>query len=532
MDESGPAMEQAKKVEEQVSADWGATIWLSNDDSMSLASAQRALYALKRGVALKASEIRPHELLNYFSFATQAPAPGELFGVRGDAVQTGETFTLALAVQGANPPRQPLDLTLLVDRSCSMRAEDRMGYTQKGLTLLSDNLEKGDRLDLVLFDSGVCAPVENFVVGRDDTKVLLDAIRKIKPTSSTNLDAGLNKAWKLQASREDVTGRNRRVVLITDANLNAGNVDEDLVSEVGKRYDEDGIRLSGIGVGRKFNDTMLDKLTEKGKGAYVYLGSDAVVERVFGPGFDSLTRTIAHDVRFALDLPDTLALERFYGEEASTDPTEVQPINYYADTSQLFLQDLKIKPGGTNPRDLVALEMHWKDTQTGEDRLQRWESSVGALLDSDKRNVHKAQALMSWTDALLAKAMGGECGDSVDSYKQRADKISDDAEINYVSGLLAKHCGVTIPTKAAPPVSYKVKVDSDAPISEVHLVCAGVRNVKALGGGMTVASFSVPPGECTVRLMQGNKEMSATATVPATGGDLTCRVRAGKLGCS
>ena len=42
------------------------------------------------------------------------------------------------------------------------------------------------------------------------------------------------------------------------------------------------------------------------KGAYVFLGSERVVDRLFGQGFDALVQTIAEDVRFQLDLPPSL----------------------------------------------------------------------------------------------------------------------------------------------------------------------------------------------------------------------------------
>ena len=107
------------------SDDWGATVYLSNDDSMSLASAQRVLFALTDNILLSPSKIRPHELLNYFSFDV-APLEGdELFSVLPTAEVSGETFSMALAIHGAKPPRQPLDLTVLVDRSGSMSAEGR-----------------------------------------------------------------------------------------------------------------------------------------------------------------------------------------------------------------------------------------------------------------------------------------------------------------------------------------------------------------------------------------------------------------------
>jgi Ca-activated chloride channel family protein len=515
--------------------DWGATVYLSNDDSMSLASAQRVLYATANGRRLRTSEIRPHELLNYFSFDTAPVGEGQLFSVQGVAEQEGDTLSVAMAVKGANPPRQALDLTLVVDRSCSMQAEGRMAYTKKGMTIMSDSLQEGDRVDLVLFDSSVCTPLENFVVGRDDPKLLTDAIAAMRPTSATDLDAGLREAYRIQTSREaaETHGRNRRVLLMTDANLNAGNVNEALVSEVGRQFEDNDIRLTGVGVGREFNDTMLDKLTEKGKGAYVYLGSDAVVERVFGPGFDSLTRTIAHDVKFSIELPSSLAMEKFYGEESSTNPEDVQPINYYANTSQVFLQDLHMRDGHAALADPVVMKIRYRDALTGEPGVQEYRTSVGALLDGDTHNLHKAQALIKWSDVLLAKAMGGDaCGAALTAYTDRASRLSDDAEIAYVNGLVGKTCRVDLSTVASPGVAYRVRVDSDIPIAEVGLECQGRTRTSRLSPADTVARFDdAQPGTCVVTL-SGQVAMRAQVDVPEVGGDARCIVRGGRMNCS
>ena len=120
--------------------DWGGTIYLSNDDSMSLASAQRLLYAAMNHLSYSVSQIRPHELLNYFSFDAATPTADQLFDVLASAEQTGDHLSVALAVKGGMPPREDLDLTLVVDRSCSMTDEGKMDYTRRGLNLMSDQL--------------------------------------------------------------------------------------------------------------------------------------------------------------------------------------------------------------------------------------------------------------------------------------------------------------------------------------------------------------------------------------------------------
>ncbi len=515
-------------------ADWGATVYLSNDDSMSLASAQRLLWAVERGARWTVDQVRPHELLNYFSFDTKPTRGTADFSVHASAVPNGDDgLSVALAVQGASPAPRPLDLTMVVDRSCSMDDEGRMDYTKRGMKLMADRLNDGDRVDVVLFDDTVCTPLENFVVGRDDPALLRRVIDRMTPEGSTDLDRGLREGYRIATGRSgrDAHGRNQRVMLVTDALLNTGNVDTDLVSEVGRAFDDDGIRLTGIGVGTDFNDEMLDKLTEKGKGAYVFLGSEAVVDRVFGLGFPSLTQTLAHDVHFALHLPDSLAMERFYGEESSTNKADIQAIHYYAGTSQVFLQDLIAR--GARDSDPIELEITYREADTDEPARQLVKMTVGELLAADPHNVHKARALMAWSDALAIGAMGGDaCGEPVSDFRAASRYLADDAEIAYVGGLLGRQCGLDMSVQLAPSVAYKVRVDSDVPIAEVGLQCGGQRWAESLSMGDQVARFdAAEPGQCTLTL-QGIVDMKTTVSVPETGGQARCLVRGGRLQCT
>ncbi|MEZ4317465.1 MAG: VWA domain-containing protein [Myxococcota bacterium] len=518
------------------SFDWGGETWLSNDDSMSLASAQRLLWAVGNGYGWTTDQIRAHELLNYFSFDTEQPKEGETFEVTASAEQNGDSLAVAFAVQGANPPRQPLDLTMVVDRSCSMSDEGRMDYTKRGLTKMSDQLDKGDRLDIVLFDDRVCTPLENFVVGRDDPGLLKKVIAAMQPEGGTDMNLGLQEGYAVASRKLDTHHRNRRVMAITDALLNTGDINPNTVSEIGKKVEADGIRLTGIGVGRDFNDDVLNKLTEKGKGAYVYLGSEAVVDRVFGSGFDGLVQTVAHDVRFKLDLPESLALERFYGEEASTNKADIQPIHYYAGTSQVFLQDLKVRPSGLVRSDKVKFEVEWRDAVTGEPETRVFHTTVGAMVDADPHNVRKARTLMAFSDVLTARSMGGDaCGDALNEYARRSSGVEGDAEVSYVDGLVSNVCPswdrTWTPPVALAKVDLKVKVDSDIPIAEVEASCSVDGQTEGLSASDTVARFSVNPGQCRLTL-QGAVPMMTVIEVAETGSDVRCLIRGGRMQCS
>src|SRR5690606_29617439 len=175
---------------------WGQPVYLSNDDTMSLSSAQRVAYAIDNFKPLPSQHIRPHELLNYFSFQTAAVEPGHDFSVKAEIAPSSREpglHTLALAVAGrplGRAGRRNAVLTLVVDVSGSMRSEGRMEYLKRGLLRMVRELEAGDIVHVVTFDHRVCVPLQNYVVGRDDPQVLTRTIHALRPAGYTNLHAG------------------------------------------------------------------------------------------------------------------------------------------------------------------------------------------------------------------------------------------------------------------------------------------------------------------------------------------------------
>ncbi|MCX4246768.1 vWA domain-containing protein [Paraliomyxa miuraensis] len=447
--------------------DWGAAIYLSNDDTMSLSSAQRVIYAIDNFLPLPAEHIRPHELLNYFSFDTQSVAEGNDFSVdasiEADPDQEG-IYSLAMAVRGRPvtlEERRNANLSLVIDRSGSMSAEGRMEYLKRGLRQMLGQLKTGDMVHLVLFDHDVCAPVENFVVGRDRPDVLMQAIDALEPRGSTDLHAGLGEGYRI-ADRSYQPTYSNRVVMITDAIANTGVTDEQLIATVGKFYDARRIRLSGVGVGRDFNDSLLDRLTERGKGAYVFLGSEAEVDAVFGSRFISLVETTALDVHFRLHLPPSLRMNVFYGEESSTVKEDVQAIHYFANTSQLFLSDLMARngEGGGQLRlqDDVMLTVEYEDPETGDEMVEEYAFNLGEISRAS-RNVRKGRMIMRFIDGLSWMASrptpgawgtsrGGwddaeaweACAAGRGELAKLAKGLEEDPEVHRVTGLWDQYC--------------------------------------------------------------------------------------------
>ncbi|MEM6995632.1 MAG: VWA domain-containing protein [Myxococcota bacterium] len=444
-------------------SDWGQPTYLSNDDTMSLSSAQRVIYAIDNFLPLPAEHIRPHELLNYFSFDLAPVAQTDDFSVHGSIAPDSDAkgvYSLALGVRGrpmSIDDRRNANVSFVVDRSGSMAAEGRMEFLKQGLLRSLDELKRGDIVHLVLFDNRVCTPVENFVVGRDSPQILQNAIQRLEPRGATDLHAGLSEGYAVTDRAYQRTHTNR-VVMITDAQTNSGVTDNELISTVSQFYDRRQIRLSGVGVGSDFNDALLDRLTERGRGAYVFLGSPAEVDAVFGPRFVSLVETTAVDVHFQLHLPPSLRMNVFYGEESSAVKEDVQSIHYFANTSQLFLSDLMARGGKLRDQDDIMLTIEYDEPETGEERIEEYAFNIGEMR-AETRNVDKSRLIIHFVDGLAwmasrptSRAWGAGAGrwDDERAFETceqgRADldrmsrPIADDPEVRRVLGLWDKYC--------------------------------------------------------------------------------------------
>jgi von Willebrand factor type A domain len=456
-----PALVQASN--DDAFEDWGQATYLSNDDSMSLSSAQRVIFAIDRFLPLPLAHIRPHELLNYFSFETADVPETDDFSVSAQIAPDPEKpgiYNLALAVAGRpldRESRRNAAITFVVDRSGSMSDEGRMDYLKRGLHRAVDELKTGDMISLVLFDDQVCTPVENFVVGRDPRKVLDGAIDKLEPRGSTDVHLGLVEGYAI-ADRSFQTTHSNRVLLVTDALANTGVTDTESIALIGKHYDQRRIRLSGVGVGTEFNDELLDQLTEKGRGAYVFLGSPAEVDAVFGPRFISLIETVANDVHFQLHLPPSLRMNVFYGEESSAVKEDVQAIHYFANTSQLFLSDLMAKGGTLRGQDSIMLTVEYEDPESGDAMVEEFAFDLGEITEESK-NIRKSRMLIHFVDGLasmaarpLPSSWGTERGSWIDEdasamceqgrvdLQRMSSGIEGDPEVKRVNSLWDHYC--------------------------------------------------------------------------------------------
>lgn len=393
--------------------------YFSYDESASTASRDLSLFALDAGRRPAKALGRPYEFLNAENFdGFDAQTVGD-FKVsmtmrhpeRGDlpvgAPDNGQLYVLGVNLAGPSLPlaqRRNLVLTVLVDISGSMQSpyasETRsdvrslLDVVKYGLSRIGPSLKAGDVLNLVTFATDAQVIAE----GLDATTGAFQArVSELSSDSTTDIGKGVNLAYQVADRHFDPTKANR-VLLLTDAFVNTGELDPAVIAGATVRGDLEGIRFSAIGVGAGFNDTVLNAISDAGKGSYSAMITPNDAERLFTADFSRFIDVAATSVRFRLDYPQSLDQLRSFGEMQSTNPEAVSPVNFSYDSAQFFVElfSSATPVAGNEP---VTLSIDYTDS-SGESRNVSLTRSIDELLATRTDSLDAAFAVVSLAELI------------------------------------------------------------------------------------------------------------------------------------
>ena len=220
-----------------------------------------------------------------------------------------------IGLKGAEIPagkRPAANLVFLLDVSGSMKPADKLPLMQKCLREMLPQLREDDRVTMVVYASKageVLAPTPG-----NDRKTIQEAIDALSAKGSTNGEGGIRIAY--QRARENfIEGGVNRILLVTDGDFNVGqDSDAELVSLIEKEA-KSGIFLTVLGFGTgNLNDSMLEKITNKGNGQFHYIDRLEEGRRVLVEQMDGALVTIAKDVKLQVEFnPGKVAAWRLIG---------------------------------------------------------------------------------------------------------------------------------------------------------------------------------------------------------------------------
>jgi Ca-activated chloride channel family protein len=381
-----------------------AKLYLSADDSNSMASPVIARRLIRSGGDVPPSIVRPYEFLNYYDFSFEPAAPGEVRIVpQLSSCPSDGKLSLQIALQAEHRDpgaRRPLSLTFVLDTSGSMQGQP-VALERAAVRAVARRLRSGDVVSMVTWNTSQRELMAGHTVAGPDDPELLAAVAALGASGGTDLNGGLRRGYEL-AEQYYAPDRINRIVLISDGIANVGVTEEAIIgAHASDEEGQSGIYLAGVGVGAGVNDTLMNVVTDAGRGAYVYLDSEAEAERMLGEHLLEVVDVAARSVRLEVTLPWYLQVKKFYGEQISTNAAKVRPQHLGPDSAMLFFQILgSCDPSLIHGDDRILIRATWETPFERVSKASVIDTTLNALAGDDAA-LTKGAAVAGYAEALV-----------------------------------------------------------------------------------------------------------------------------------
>lgn len=272
----------------------------------------------KLGILPAPEGVIVRDIINYHRHLIAMPRAGQEFALdlRWDAPLAAGRRESVLQIGLATPrlvdtkDLRPLNVALVIDRSSSMAADDKMAKLKQALRAFVQRLRPTDRLSIVAYSSEAEVVLPSAVVG--NRRRALEVIRCLQPSGYTNLHGGLLLGYQ-EVARNCEEDANHRVILLTDGRANRGAVEPDVIAKDSRKYNDDGIDLSTIGFGTDVNIDLLGKLAKSGRGLFHFVADTEDIQKVFVTEAQSLMGIVGRKVRIEIETEPGLEVSWVYG---------------------------------------------------------------------------------------------------------------------------------------------------------------------------------------------------------------------------
>ncbi len=362
-------------------------------DTASYANVRRYL---NDGMLPPKDAVRIEELINYFEYDYPQPIGNVPFSVTTESATAPwnpKHKIVSIGLQGKkvsldNVP--PSNLVFLLDVSGSMNDARKLPLLKDALRILVNQLTAKDRVAIVVYagSSGLVLPSTN---NRGD---IVNALNNLNAGGSTNGGEGIQLAYNV-AQQNFIRNGNNRVILATDGDFNVGLSGDDELVRLIEQKRQSGISLSVLGFGTgNTNDSMMEKLADKGNGNYAYIDSQAEALKSLGSQVAGTLFTIAKDVKIQVEFnPAKVAGYRLIGYEnrllankdfnddtkdageigaghSVTALYEIVPAGQAVENDGIELKYGRVQPSESNFSDeLLTVKLRYKEPNETESKL-------------------------------------------------------------------------------------------------------------------------------------------------------------------
>ncbi|MFH1314297.1 MAG: VWA domain-containing protein [Candidatus Eisenbacteria bacterium] len=216
-----------------------------------------------------------------------------------------ETIVIKVGLCGTDEllmrKRLPLNVSIVLDKSGSMRGDNKMENAKRGAIEIVERLTRDDILSLVVYDNSprVIIPAQHV----RDKDALIKMISRVYAGGSTALYGGVcfgASEVRKSASCEYIN----RIILLSDGLANVGPQSTSELADLGGAIGREGITVTTIGVGLDYNEDLMTALAARSDGNAYFASSGRELPRIFAEEIGEAMMLVARDIRIRIDCAD------------------------------------------------------------------------------------------------------------------------------------------------------------------------------------------------------------------------------------
>ncbi len=327
--------------------------------------------------------------------------------------------------------RPPVNLTLVLDRSGSMRGSKLQKAKEASITALR-RLSERDLFSLVTYDHSVTTLIPPQSAANSEW--IESRIRAITPGGNTALFGAVSQgAAEIRKNLDH--NFIHRIILLSDGLANVGPSSAADLGRLGAALLKEGISVTTIGIGGGFNEDLMTLLASRSDGNHYFVESSRDLPRIFAAELGDVLSIAASRIRIDIEcLPGVRPL-RIIGREGLIrgNRVQVQMNQLYGGQQKYALIEVLIEPGiaGQN-REIVRVSGNYENTLSGKPektlRLAsvRFSQRQEDVRKSANRKVQKAvveNEMAVARDRALDLYNAGRKDEAVQELKQSSGKL-------------------------------------------------------------------------------------------------------------
>ena len=248
-----------------------------------------------------------------------------------------------------------------------------MKIAEECINDLIDKLNPDDRLGVVLFDDDAYLGKKLNLISDTNTEAIKNHILEIEPQGGTNFSEGYKEGTKLFKKYLDDKNYQNRIIVITDAMPNSGDITSTGLMGMIKKNAEDKIYTSLIGVGVDFNTELTEKISDVRGANYYSVHNSSEFKKTLADEFDYMVTPLIFDLDLSFKSED-YEIENVYGTDSVNKTTgNIMHINTLFPSSSNSEGEvkggivvLKLKKKSESSSNNISLSISYKDSKEQE----------------------------------------------------------------------------------------------------------------------------------------------------------------------